>query len=484
MDRAFRRDIQSTCSVDFDQETLRVLLTLYRIRHYPRKTPELDDDGQPIPPEEEKTKGRTTVHDHSRTNGQSQSNRRSNMGGGHSHSKAGTGARSHHGGGGGGAGSDDHHGMGMLQEAALALDKPEEPTSKVNPRHPFFKEVMKLDKVRLEQESHYPLLSPLYMDRDCPDGFNVDQFVWVKLQELRHARIEREVEAKRIAHDIHLLKVKLDQIANDDSDTVTEIDGLKDSYAAITTEIATLNSDLHLVIALRQGQDEVDHDAVATDYSQSKLIPAAVTQSYNTCINILGNEKIDVLTKTKQFRRKMNLISWEAVHLGLEAHHLEELYTDAQLLKVTRDLQRVIREGSDPEQVKARLDRIGHRKQYLNVAFDKKFDKASGKNSDLKRTLQDRIDENGRLEVQIETLLKDVTIRRDVRQARGIDDAAHDKKMKRLINRRYLVDQVRMQAEQIDFLKDELDKLRQKTYPSFVRATRTRLAANPDETGR
>lgn len=129
------------------------------------------------------------------------------------------------------------------------------------------------------------------------------------------------------------------------------------------------------------------------------------------------------------------------------------------------------------------MDRIGTRKHYLGNEFEKKLDKSTSKNSELRVILQERIEENSRLESQIETLMKDVSVRSDVRHARGIDQAAHEKKMKRLISRRHLVDQVRMQAEQIDYLKDELDKLRQKTYPSFVRATRTRLAANPDETG-
>lgn len=482
MDRTFRRDIQSLCNVDFDQETLRVLQTLYRIRHYPRKTPELDEDGQPIPIAVEDTK-RNSLN-HSRTNGQSQSQRRS-FGGGNSVSHQGAGASKIAAGRSRTAskGNADGNHMGMLQEAALGLDKPDETGSLVNTRHPFYKEVQSQEKAKQETESHYPLLSPLYMDRDCPDGFNVDQFVWVKLQELRHSRIEREVEAKHIAHEIHLLKVKLDHVSHDDNATVAEIEALKSSYASATAEIATLDSDLDLIVAIRQGQDEVDHDAVATDYSKSKLIPAAVTNRYNSCINELGNEKIGVLTRTKQFRRKMNLIAWEAVHHGMEVRHLEELYTDAQMLKVTRDLQRVIREGSDPEQVKARLERIGTRKHYLNNAFEKKLDKANVKNSELKHSLQDRIEENAKLGVQIDTLSKDVNVRKDVRQARGIDHAAHEKKMKRLISRRHLVDQVRMQAEQIDYLKDELDKLRQKTYPSFVRATRTRLAANPDETG-
>ena len=131
-------------------------------------------------------------------------------------------------------------------------------------------------------------------------------------------------------------------------------EALRARATEITAEIASLDSDLHVVVAIRQGQDEVDSEAVATEYTNAKLLPANVVHGYNGRINELGKEKIGVLTRTKQFRRKMNLIGWEAVHLGMEAKHYEQLYTDVQLLKVTRDLQKVIREGTDPEQVKVK----------------------------------------------------------------------------------------------------------------------------------
>jgi hypothetical protein len=64
-------------------------------------------------------------------------------------------------------------------------------------------------------------------------------------------------------------------------------------------------------VRLRQGQDEVDKDAVVTNYSDALLLPIEVISKYNTRIKELGREKIAVLTKIKQFRRKINLIDWQ-----------------------------------------------------------------------------------------------------------------------------------------------------------------------------
>jgi chromosome segregation ATPase len=42
-------------------------------------------------------------------------------------------------------------------------------------------------------------------------------------------------------------------------------------------------------------------------------------------------------------------------------------------------------------------------------------------------------------------------------------------KMKKIMNRRKMVDIARTQAEEIDYLRQELDRMRQRTFPSFVK---------------
>ena len=56
--------------------------------------------------------------------------------------------------------------------------------------------------------------------------------------------------------------------------------------------------------------------------------------------------------------------------------------------------------------------------------------------------------------------------------ARGATGDAHataTAKMKKVVARRQLVDTARAQAEEIDYLRAELDKMRQRTFPSFTK---------------
>jgi len=54
-------------------------------------------------------------------------------------------------------------------------------------------------------------------------------------------------------------------------------------------------------------------------------------------------------------------------------------------------------------------------------------------------------------------------------------------RMKKVTMRRRLVDLARVQTEEIDFLRGELDRLRQRTFPSFAHAAKHRLQLPPDE---
>ena len=95
----------------------------------------------------------------------------------------------------------------------------------------------------------------------------------------------------------------------------------------------------------------------------------------------------------------------------------------------------------------------------------------------LQRQLEDRDHECAALESKIGALKSQVTLSKSVKfsrdEARG--GAGGDAmsmaatKMKKVVARRHMVDTARAQAEEIDYLRQELDKMRQRTFPSFVR---------------
>lgn len=469
MDRSFKRDLQTQSNTTFDQDTLKNFTNLFRIRTF-------HDDGRADDGSEVSSSvigGRnsrgmlrrrgslkrsygTSTNDHS-TRSKLRSSR----------------------------GTSNKEGMGQLQKAANELKNPEPPkVSIVNENDPFYPLFMAREKEQRAVESHIPQMIPLNIDIDCPEGFAVDPYIWSVLQELRMARIAKEIEGKRQHTAYTELKRKLDDLAAQEDAIIAQSDALKARREDILQHLQDLSEDLDVVVTLRQGQDEVECGAVVTDYSDARLLPSSIIRKYNLRINELGKEKIGVLSKIKQFRRKMNLVDWEVKHLRLEAWHLEEYYTDSQLFRVTRDLQKVIKDGSDHDQSRARLEKIAVRKDFLKKNGDAKVEKLKKAIERLRTQMEERDYENSKFTGKIDALKSDVTVREQVvshSKKNAEKGDRHSDRMRKVVARRKLVDTAQVQAEEIDYLKQELDKVRQKTFPSFVRATRNRLVYNPDE---
>lgn len=128
------------------------------------------------------------------------------------------------------------------------------------------------------------------------------------------------------------------------------------------------------------------------------------------------------------------------------------------------------------------------RKDFLVKDSDLKLAKLERTLDSLRRQLDERKAENAKLADDIHGLKRDVTGIESVRQSRyeargiaGNPAQSAMKNMKKVVVRRQLVDLARTQAEELDFLRQELDRMRQKTFPSFVRASKTRTAVNADE---
>lgn len=363
MDKTFRRDLQNLCNNTFDQDALKVLTQLYRQRSYPRGGYEASAENYGDQSEADASASASKNNRRSKDgsarggkNSKSQSKRGGGGGGGMNTSstndvnktkrlKASKGGAS----AGGGAGGKDSN-LGPMQQAAQALRSSEETSYK--DKDPYYEALLELEKQKVMQEAQIPILSSQSIELDCPEGFDIDQFSWSKLQELRTARIEKEIEGKMLSIEFSKLKQKLEHLDTEESVLATCISDIKSSRDVAVNALKDLDANLDIIVRLRQGQDEVDKDAVVTDYSDALLLPIAVLSKYNVRIKELGREKISVLSKIKLFRRKINLIDWEAKHHGLEARHYEAYLTDLQLFRVTRELQKVIREGSDATQTK------------------------------------------------------------------------------------------------------------------------------------
>ena len=123
---------------------------------------------------------------------------------------------------------------------------------------------------------------------------------------------------------------------------------------------------------------------------------------------------------------------------------------------------------------------------YIQKAHTSKMEKLSKIKSKKEKEVKKKEFENSRLSNHVQELEKNVAVRASIHRARasggdGVADpnAAGRARMKAVVTRRKLLDLARAQTDEVEFLRQELDRLRQKTFPSF--ATRRNRDMNPDE---
>jgi hypothetical protein len=211
------------------------------------------------------------------------------------------------------------------------------------------------------------------------------------------------------------------------------------------------------------------------------LVARASVESLNYVIQLHGKDQGGILSKIKNFRKNINIMEWEHTLLELQTKDMEERYTDIQLLRVTKDLQELFHTGDTTQKqareialLEAKMGHVGthHASTLL------KMDQAATK---LHAQLRDRVHENQRFSEQVQQLQMQVQIREDILMSRKSAAVRHgtpaagasskadeNPQLKAIIVRRKLVDLAKAQTEEIEYLRMELDKMRRRTFPSFV----------------
>merc|ERR1711988_627946 len=360
--------------------------------------------------------------------------------------------------------------MGEAREAAAAENDPFRESDKKAERAKALSEQM-----GAANEVGVPTLKnidipPLDMETDCPENFRCEDLVWDRLNELRTQKIQSERAVKAVQAQYNDMKKQSDAIQLRDEAIEKEVADVQSQISALDDKLYMSDRNLEIMVQIKQGQNELLQDGVVTDYSDGVLIP----------------QKMRILHKIKNFRKSINYMQWEENYMKMKERDLEEFYTDLLLLRVEKKTLAIMRGevGLNETDVAVRGEQ---RMALLKRMHLDKHAKISQVNSKISASIRDRRAENERLKGQLRELEASVKARESIYRSRldgGGEMSAQQKaqkRMKRVTMRRRLIDLGRVQTEEIDFLRQELDRLRQRTFPSFAHAARHRLLLPPDE---
>jgi hypothetical protein len=185
---------------------------------------------------------------------------------------------------------------------------------------------------------------------------------------------------------------------------------------------------------------------------------------------------IVVLTKIKDFNKEITHMLWECKYLQMMVRHTEEKYLDYHMLRVTKDLQQFLKGGSGLERQRIAVDKAEATYEYMKKAHSLKLNKLLKIKKKMEKQKKEKAKENSKLRGHVEELERNVSLRSSIHRARtsGGDGTQADsneasrKRMQSIVTRRKLIDLARAQTDEIEFLRQELDRLRQRTFPSFA----------------
>ncbi|CAE7799084.1 CFAP43 [Symbiodinium sp. CCMP2592] len=218
---------------------------------------------------------------------------------------------------------------------------------------------------------------------DCPEGVDEDSFN--RMLELRAEKLRAEAEVARgvgaAAAVLSEMGGFLGHLEREPSaqsfracgcmEAKAENDRLERELREHKALMGRELYDIEILFKLKQGQVEVPQAAVVTDYSDAIVIDQEVVESRNRRITELGKDKVHILTKIKEFRKSLSTLDWEHEMLALQTTDLEERTKDVHMLRVTKDLQSLLKGGEEGRN-KAESDLLERKIEHLSEATEKK----------------------------------------------------------------------------------------------------------------
>lgn len=329
---------------------------------------------------------------------------------------------------------------------------------------------------------------------EMPEG--VDEVNFHRMLELRQEKLQAEQEVQTGAAELQEMSSFLSYLQSERDEAASVHKMLQNELEEHADLMKREEFDIEILFKLKQGQVEVPQAAVVTDYSDAVVIDTEVVEKRNRRILEIGKDKVGTLETIKEFRKKLSLIQWEYKMLQMQTLDLEERTKDVHMLRVTKGLQSLLKGGEEGRN-KADADLLERKIEHLNSTIAQKEAAMKKQYSASSQATKARKNENTMLEKKLRELQQNVIQREHIRRLRapqggspqgGAQDGDRPKIIggggrivenevairaaqtgfREVKTRQALMELAKKHTAELDVLTKELDRLRQKTFPSFV----------------
>jgi WD40 repeat protein len=380
--------------------------------------------------------------------------------------------------GGRGARKGDKEGKNKAKADRNALAAQAEAKIASNPDPYAFIDAELEAKTKAQQEEF--AAASIFLTRvEKPEGMSDD--VWLPFHGFLNDRVEAECEIKKLYADLQEKLAEEAQLEALYSDLHAKATDRTDRLHQIRVESREETYDTDDLRMYRQGQVEVPQQPIATDYTDAVLIHSSDILELNKAIRQKGNDKVAFMEQMLKRRRELLQVEWEVEKYQYQCQTLELECRHLHTLRVTKQMQEFIHGGGEGynERERAKLHtKIDH----VRATMSTKIEEKKQNMAKVKRATREREMENQLLLEQVTEAETIVDSRRGVRdlQSSELEKERHNRLMRDMRVTRKLEDVAKAQQEEMNALRKEIDRLRERTFPSFAVVSK-RVIGNPDE---
>uniref|UniRef100_A0A7S1LMR1 Uncharacterized protein n=1 Tax=Neobodo designis TaxID=312471 RepID=A0A7S1LMR1_NEODS len=305
--------------------------------------------------------------------------------------------------------------------------------------------------------------------------------LWDSFMNYVQDRVHGERDIKRLKGEVEEMRAEYQRLVELTNELRTTAHDRANDLFRFRTDARDEMYDTDDLRMYRQGQVEVPQPPVATDYADAVLVHSRDIVKLNEAIRERGHAKVRCMEEMMGKRSDLRYVEWELEKYQYQCQTLELECRHLHTLRVTKQMQEFIHGGGEGynERERAKL----HAKiEHVRSTMSAKIEEKKQQMAKVKRAIKERELENSLLLEQVSSAQSVVDSRRSVRdlQSSELERERHNRLMRDMRVTRKLEDVAKAQQEEMAALRKEIDRLRERTFPSFAVVSK-RVIGNPDE---
>eukprot|EP00466_Bigelowiella_natans_P009996 jgi/Bigna1/80029/fgenesh1_pg.67_\ len=242
--------------------------------------------------------------------------------------------------------------------------------------------------------------------------------------------------------------------------------------------------DNHITLSVPQGFVEAADTSLMSGLSAWVTFDRDLIEAFNAAILNKGEHNMktlqDIVLQYRQLRYQM----WRGNKLTLKLSMAEADTREVQLMRVTKQLQEIIKSGGSGQKVKEQIELLKRKILFNEGMYNKKITERQKVVAKINREHRGFALRNKKLEGSLLELQSKVA---KLQRIRGENNAPAPAERKRSLGTFEMVSQIRklrniaeIQRDDLSVLRKERDRLQRKSFPMFDQAFDTRSSHSPD----